>query len=60
MYKECSRCGCPIHDGDRIMLMVVSIYKEIPSRIAFATSTPVDSDPSTLQHEECYRPGEGY
>lgn len=53
MYNRCVNCDEIIQDGELVKVMVKSIYRRLPSKIAYAIEKPTDCIDGTLQHEEC-------
>jgi len=53
MTKHCPYCGVPLIDGDRVIAAVKTTYRQLPSRIAFAVTTPTEC--IEIQHEDCWK-----
>jgi len=51
MIKLCSVCDKKIKDGDDIVAVVVSVFKEIPSEKSFAIEKPTEC--LEVEHFEC-------
>ena len=51
MKQTCAKCGQTFRDGDKVRAVVLSIYHEISSAVAYAIEQPYDC--LSLEHVEC-------
>ena len=51
MRQTCKKCGKEFKDGDRVRAVVLSIYRQISSSVAYAIEKPYDC--LSLEHIEC-------
>ena len=51
MRQTCKKCGKEFKDGDRVRAVVLSIYRQISSSVAYAIEKPYDC--ISLEHIEC-------
>ncbi len=57
MIHVCNFCGEEIKDKDEVTFVGITLYKQIPSKIAFALNTEkLTVLPDTLCHYECRQP----
>ncbi len=52
MTKRCQLCGRHIKDGELIEARVLAYYKELPSRVSYAISSP-PLECLEIQHRDC-------
>ena len=52
MNKPCKVCGVHLKEGDTVLALCVSQYHELPSRVAYAISPPMDC--IDVMHLECH------
>lgn len=50
--KQCDVCGDILKDKDPIVAIIQSVYREIPSAVAFSMGQPTDC--YDVAHLECY------
>lgn len=54
MKLFCLNCNEPIKDGDRVTIIVCSVYHEIPSSIAYALDrNEMIADKESIMHASC-------
>ena len=51
MRQTCKICGKEFKDGDRVKAVVLSVYRQISSSVAYAIEKPYDC--LSLEHIEC-------
>jgi hypothetical protein len=51
MRQVCKKCGKEFKDGDRVKAVVLSIYRQISSSVAYAIEKPYEC--LSLEHIEC-------
>ncbi len=51
MRQVCKKCGKEFKDGDRVKAVVLSVYRQISSSVAYAIEKPYDC--LSLEHVEC-------
>jgi hypothetical protein len=49
--QVCKVCGKEFKDGDRVKAVVLSVYRQISSSVAYAIEKPYDC--LSLEHVEC-------
>ena len=54
MLRICEKCGKPFKDGDRVKAVVLSIFHESSSSVAYAIDKPYDC--LSLEHADCDNP----
>lgn len=54
MERVCSKCQKPLKDGDRVKAVVLSIFRQISSSVAYAIDKPYDC--LSLEHVDCDNP----
>lgn len=54
MKQICKNCGKEFKEGDRVKAVVLSIYHEISSHIAYAIDKPYEC--VSLEHVDCDHP----
>lgn len=52
MLKTCPVCDYPFKDGDLLVAVMLSSYKEIESDVHYAITTPTEC--VEVIHRECY------
>lgn len=52
MLRLCPVCDCPFKDGDKVVAVMLSEYKEIESDVHYAITTPTQC--VEIIHRECY------
>lgn len=52
MEKMCPVCDCAFKDGDKIVAVMLSEYKQIGSDVHYAITTPTEC--VEIIHHECY------
>jgi hypothetical protein len=52
MQRDCVYCRTLFKDGEKLLAVIPTKFKEIPSRVHFALSMP--SEVLELFHEDCY------
>lgn len=51
MKQVCKTCGKEFKDGDRVKAIVLSVYRQITSSVAYAIEKPYDC--LALEHIAC-------
>ena len=51
MRQICKKCGLEFKDGDRVKAVVLSVYRQISSTVAYAIEKPYEC--LSLEHVEC-------
>ena len=51
MRQVCKVCGKEFKDGDRVKALVLSVYRQISSSVAYAIEMPYEC--LSLQHVAC-------
>ena len=51
MRQVCKICGKEFKDGDRVKAVVLSVYRQISSSVAYAIEKPYDC--LSLEHIDC-------
>jgi hypothetical protein len=51
MRQVCKICGKEFKDGDKVKAVVLSVYRQISSSVAYAIEKPYDC--LSLEHIEC-------
>ena len=54
MERTCEKCGKILKDGDRVKAVVLSIFRQISSSVAYAIDKPYDC--LSLEHVDCDNP----
>lgn len=54
MERICPNCQQPLKDGDRVKAVVLSIFRQISSSVAYAIDKPYDC--LSLEHVDCANP----
>lgn len=54
MQKMCPVCDMPFKDGDKLVVVMLSEYKQIESDVHYAITPPTQC--VELMHQECYDP----
>lgn len=52
MKRLCSICEYPFRDGDKLVAIMLSEYKEIGSDVHYAIATPTEC--VEIIHQDCY------
>jgi hypothetical protein len=52
--RVCSKCQKTLKDGDRVKAVVLSIFRQISSSVAYAIDKPYDC--LSLEHVDCDNP----
>jgi hypothetical protein len=52
--RICEKCGKALKDGDRVKAVVLSIFRQISSSVAYAIDKPYDC--LSLEHVDCDNP----
>jgi hypothetical protein len=52
--RICPKCQKPLKDGDRVKAVVLSIFRQISSSVAYAIDKPYDC--LSLEHVDCENP----
>lgn len=54
MQQPCASCGILIQTGERVVLEVSAIYRQIPSTVTFAIQqSSLEAVPGTMRHAQC-------
>jgi hypothetical protein len=51
MKQVCKKCQKEFNDGDRVRAVVLSVYRQISSSVAYAIEKPYDC--LSLEHVSC-------
>jgi hypothetical protein len=51
MRQVCKKCGQEFKDGDRVRAVVLSVYRQISSSVAYAIEKPYEC--LSLEHVDC-------
>ena len=51
MKQVCKKCGNEFKDGDRVIAVVLSVYRQISSSVSYAIERPYEC--LSLEHVEC-------
>lgn len=52
MTKQCDTCSRMIHDEDPIVIIAVSVFRDIPSKRSYAVATPREC--MEIHHAYCW------